>query len=94
MKKNLLSVLSMFFLLLSCINNTNAEESISAKDPHLQEMTFSVTLQDLNLDQEDISVNIDGNIYKVHTLQKQGNRWVAQLSSAGNCPWGHPLCPT
>ncbi len=53
--------------------------------------TFQVEIQDLHFDQENILVDVGGHLYKLSSLEKRGNQWVAEISY-GKCAWGHPLC--
>lgn len=55
------------------------------------ELTFLIKSHDLYVEDEEILVNVGGVSYLVTSLEKRGNHWLAK-SSAGNCPWGHPLC--
>lgn len=94
-------ITSVFLLLLSCVSKVNAEggiiinSSIEAAATEVKgeaELTLSVALEDLYFDQENISVNVDGLVYTVHSLKKQGNQWIANAANEPKCAWGHPLC--
>ncbi len=78
------------------ITESNAHEMVlsaeSQEEPQLQELSFLVSLQDLDLKQEGIWVNVGGRSYAVHSLKQSGNRWIAKVANGARCPWGHSLC--
>ncbi len=66
----------------------------SDREQH-QEFSCCVAPQDLFVDREVISVNIDGMFYPVHSLEKSGGNWIARLDLSNNanyCPLGHLTC--
>lgn len=80
-------------LLTVAVARVDADEPISRNQPQLQE--FTVSLQDLYSDGEELFVNINGSRYVVCALQKTGTQWRAQLDSGrdkGYCQRGHDLC--
>ena len=65
----------------------------SQEESHLQELTVVVSLQDLDIDEEKISVKVGERSYAVHSLTQHGNQWIAKVGNGLTCAWGHPLCP-
>jgi len=61
-------------------------------EPHIEEMTFFVTSQDLYFDNDDMMVVVGERSYPVRSLQRSGNQWEVQVVSAGYCQLGHNLC--
>jgi hypothetical protein len=66
----------------------------SLEDPQVEELSFLVSLKDLDCSEENISIHVGGHSYAVRSLKKQGNQWIAKVSNDKKfrCPWGHPLC--
>lgn len=57
------------------------------------ESFFLESLEELNFDQENITLNVEGCPHAVHTLRKAGNHWIASINARTNyCPQGHPIC--
>ncbi len=69
------------------------KKAVSSTGIKAQTLTLQVSNEDLYLSEDDILlVNIQGTPHKVTSLTRKGNRWIAQASPHGSCPWGHPLC--
>ncbi len=66
--------------------------ALEIEEPHLHEMTFFVSNQDLYFDNDEMMVVVDECSYPVIALQKSGNQWRVQVVSAGYCQQGHNLC--
>lgn len=62
------------------------------EQPSSPMQTFIVQPQDLHVDQGNIFMDVEGNIYEVHSLRKDGAFWLAEAASSETCAWGHPLC--
>lgn len=54
--------------------------------------TFVVQPQDLYIDENNILMNVNGNLYPVYSLTKSGDNWLGEVSFGERCAWGHPLC--
>ena len=60
-----------------------------------EELTCIVSPQDLLIDQEEIFIELNGELFNVKTLQMINNQWIAKVNygrDAGYCPRGHDLC--
>lgn len=64
----------------------------SQQEPQLEELDFLVSLQDLDFNEESISIHTGECSYAVHSLKKQGNQWIIKVAKEPKCAWGHPLC--
>jgi hypothetical protein len=88
-------VLSTVLMLMSVfVANLNANECNDQDCPN-QEFSCFVSPQDLLLDHDAISLNVDGVFYPVQALEKRGDRWIARLdlsNTANYCPQGHLTC--
>jgi len=76
-------------------STTEVMSSVNSQDvPRLEELSFLVSLQDLDCNEENISIHVNGHSYAVRSLKKRGNQWIAKVNNDKKlrCPWGHPLC--
>lgn len=95
MKTCFFSVVIFFVILtpsLRAYEINNPGERLEAVNQYLKEETFVVSLEELIFDQEEISINWNGNTYPISSLKKEGNQWLAKTIPYGYCPRGHPRC--
>lgn len=53
--------------------------------------SFTVNPSDLEIQEDEIFVKIEGNFYPVRALERRGDRWVAHIATRF-CPGGHSNC--
>ena len=67
----------------------------ATSSPLLQKMTFEVSLEDLIIGENSISMTWNNQSLLVHALYKEGNGWMAIIEcgrETGYCQRGHDLC--
>jgi len=84
-----------FILLLICAIQLNANDALSihnqvnmsANTPKLVEVVLTLSFEDLIIHQDGISVNYEGNLFIVHSLEKSGAQWLVRAGKY--CPNNH-----
>lgn len=69
--------------------HSNFCNSSSYDNYPLFEIVFSVTPSDLIVTDEGISVNYNGELFDVQSLERVGDNWVVRVGST--CRRGHPM---
>lgn len=75
------------------ISQNNSSETLSTESQEkTQSQELVVSLQDLDITPEGISIKSGESSYEVYSLKQHGNQWIAKIAGALRCPWGHSLC--
>lgn len=88
----------LFILLLMFAIKVNAEDipsfqnqiGINARMPKLVEVVLTLPFEGLIINQEGISVNYEGNLLAVHSLERSGDQWLVR-AGRNECPNGHTI---
>lgn len=60
---------------------------------HLEATEFVISLEDLVVNQEGMSIHWQGNDYPISSLEREGNYWIAKTDyNTRYCLRGHNLC--
>lgn len=85
-------LIAMSVCLIGTIFGTEIAEENCEQNLSHSEMALLVSLNDLNYEKNEISLNVGGATYQVYALEKQGDLWIARISGVNYCPQGHPNC--
>ncbi|MBI3211832.1 MAG: hypothetical protein HYZ47_04015 [Simkania negevensis] len=95
----LLFAISLWMIIGSSYLSTNEHdlesliETREQSSGQNQKLRCLVSLEELFFDQEGISLDINGVLCPIHSLEKHGKQWIANFDSRRNyCPQGHPNC--
>lgn len=91
MKKLLLMLMLMFgfHLYASDIQFSQNQSKMSANMPKLVEVVLTLPFEALIINQDGISVDYEGKLLAVHSLEKSGDYWLARAGDY--CPNGHTI---
>ena len=92
MKKLLLmlTLMSAFHLYANDIQSFKDQPKTNVPGPKLVEVVLTLPFEDLIINQDGISIDYEGNLLAVHSLERRGNQWLARASQ-GECPNGHTI---
>ncbi len=88
--KKLLFLILLMFVVHSYAHDMKLSASLvkmNANVPQFLEVTLMLPFEALIIETSGISVNYEGNLLAVHSLEKSGDLWI--IRAGGNCPKGH-----
>lgn len=78
---------TLLFVLMFALTSSLYAQTMQSPSPKLIEMVLTVPTDCLILDANGLSVNYEGNLLAVCSLEKTGTEWSVKV--AGYCPNGH-----
>lgn len=75
-------------------NEPTALENESAQED-VQEFSCIISPSDLLIDDQQLFIKLNGQLFNVKTLQASEGKWIARVNHGrdeGYCPRGHDLC--
>ncbi|MFI5334362.1 MAG: hypothetical protein ACHQT8_04245 [Chlamydiales bacterium] len=81
------------FLTREIVAEIYAPQTIECQETqHAHGLTFLVSTNDLRVEGDGVFADVNGVLFRVHSLEKVGQLWLVRPVAAAYCPRGHPTC--